>query len=156
MRDTERSRDTHRERSRLHAGSPTQDSIPGLHDHARGLKAVLNCWATPAALEYNLCTINCIHVKHTAQWVQTHCGGCLCYPQMTSEPLCCFFLKPGFMHPRLIFVTADQLAFSRVLCKWTIQYAHFCSWLLPLELMIFRFICTSFLYGWMIFCCEDI
>ena len=36
MRDTQRekSRDTGRGRSRLHAGSPTRDSIPGLQDHA--------------------------------------------------------------------------------------------------------------------------
>ena len=33
MRDTERGRDTGRGRSRLHAGSPTQDSIPGPGDH---------------------------------------------------------------------------------------------------------------------------
>ena len=36
MRDTERSRDTGRGRSRLHAGSPVWDSIPGLQDHAEG------------------------------------------------------------------------------------------------------------------------
>ena len=34
MRDTERGRDTGRGRSRLHAGSPMWDSIPGLQDHA--------------------------------------------------------------------------------------------------------------------------
>ena len=33
---TERGRDTGRGRSRLHAGSPTWDSIPGLQDHTRG------------------------------------------------------------------------------------------------------------------------
>ena len=36
MRDTERSRDTGRGRSRLHAGSPMWDSIPGLQDHTLG------------------------------------------------------------------------------------------------------------------------
>ena len=36
MRDTERDRDTGRERSRLHAGSPTWDLIQGLQDHALG------------------------------------------------------------------------------------------------------------------------
>ena len=45
MRDTERegehSRDTGRGRSRLPAGSPTWDSIPGLQDHALGGKMVL-------------------------------------------------------------------------------------------------------------------
>uniref|UniRef100_A0A8C0LQD3 Nucleolar and spindle associated protein 1 n=1 Tax=Canis lupus dingo TaxID=286419 RepID=A0A8C0LQD3_CANLU len=30
-------------RSRLHAGSPMWDSIPGLQDHALGPKAALNC-----------------------------------------------------------------------------------------------------------------
>ena len=34
MRHTERGRDTDRGRSRLHAGSLTRDSIPGLQDHA--------------------------------------------------------------------------------------------------------------------------
>ena len=32
-RHRERGRDTGRRRSRLHAGSPTRDSIPGLQDH---------------------------------------------------------------------------------------------------------------------------
>ena len=38
MRDTERTRgrDIGRGRSRLHAGSPMWDSIPGLQDHALG------------------------------------------------------------------------------------------------------------------------
>ena len=35
-RCTERGRDTGGGRSRLHTGSPTQDSIPGLQDHAPG------------------------------------------------------------------------------------------------------------------------
>ena len=48
MRDTERERerekgrDTGRGRSRLHAGSPMWDSIPGLQDHDLGLREVLN------------------------------------------------------------------------------------------------------------------
>ena len=36
MRGAERGRDPGRERSRLHAGSPMGDSIPGLWDHALG------------------------------------------------------------------------------------------------------------------------
>ena len=36
MIDTERGRDTGRGRSRLHAGSPMRDSIPGPQDHALG------------------------------------------------------------------------------------------------------------------------
>ena len=44
MRDTqrERGRDTGRGRSRLHAGSTTQDSIPGLQDRAPGQRQALN------------------------------------------------------------------------------------------------------------------
>ena len=44
MRDTkrERGRDTGRERSRLHAGSPMWDLIPGLQDHAPGQRQALN------------------------------------------------------------------------------------------------------------------
>ena len=34
--ERERDRDTSRGRSRLHAGSPTWDSIPGLQDHTPG------------------------------------------------------------------------------------------------------------------------
>ena len=34
QRERERGRDTGRGRSRLHAGSPMWDSIPGLQDHA--------------------------------------------------------------------------------------------------------------------------
>ena len=41
--ERERGRDTGRGRSRLHAGSPTWDSIPGLQDHALGQRQVLNC-----------------------------------------------------------------------------------------------------------------
>ena len=41
MRDTERERgrDTGRGRSRLHAGSPMWDSIPGFQDHPLGQTA---------------------------------------------------------------------------------------------------------------------
>ena len=49
MTDTERGRDTGRGRSRLHAGTPTWDSIQGLQDHTPGLKVALNRWATGAA-----------------------------------------------------------------------------------------------------------
>ena len=48
MRDIERERgrDTGRGRSRLHAGSPMWDSIPGLQNHALGRRQALNHWAT--------------------------------------------------------------------------------------------------------------
>ena len=42
MRERERGGDTGRGRSRLHAGSPTWDSIPGLQDHALEPTAALN------------------------------------------------------------------------------------------------------------------
>ena len=41
-RERERGRDTGRRRSRLHAGSPMRDSIPGLQDHALGQRQALN------------------------------------------------------------------------------------------------------------------
>ena len=41
-RDRERGRDMGRGRSRLHAGSPTRDSTPGLQDHTPGVKVALN------------------------------------------------------------------------------------------------------------------
>ena len=41
-RERERGRDTGRGRSRLHAGSPTRDLIPGLQDRALGQRQVLN------------------------------------------------------------------------------------------------------------------
>ena len=42
-RERERGRDTGRGRSRLHAGSPMRDSIPGLQDHALSRRQMLNC-----------------------------------------------------------------------------------------------------------------
>ena len=41
-RHTERGRDTGRGRSRLHAGSPMQDSIPGPRDHALSQRQMLS------------------------------------------------------------------------------------------------------------------
>ena len=52
MRDRERGRDTGRGRSRLHAGSPTWDSIPGLQDHALGRRQAPNRWPTQASQKY--------------------------------------------------------------------------------------------------------
>ena len=51
MRDTqgERGRDTGRGRSRLHAGSPRQDSIPGPWGHGLGRRQMLNRAATRAS-----------------------------------------------------------------------------------------------------------
>ena len=49
MRDRERGRDIGRGRSRLHAGSPTQDSIPGLQDHALSRRQTLNHCTTQAS-----------------------------------------------------------------------------------------------------------
>ena len=49
-RERERSRDTGRGRRRLHAGSPTWDSIPGLQDHALGQRQVPNRCATQGSL----------------------------------------------------------------------------------------------------------
>ena len=45
VRERER-QSTGRGRSRLHAGSPMWDSIPGLQDHALGRRQALNHWAT--------------------------------------------------------------------------------------------------------------
>ena len=46
-------RDTGRGRSRLHAGSPTWDSIPGLQDHALGQRQAPNRCATQGS-QYDL------------------------------------------------------------------------------------------------------
>ena len=54
MRDTERGRDIGRGRSRLHAGSPTWDSIPGLQVHAPGQRQALNRWATQGSPQFKL------------------------------------------------------------------------------------------------------
>ena len=42
MKETETGRDTGRGRSRLHAGSPTRDLIPGPPGHGRGPREMLN------------------------------------------------------------------------------------------------------------------
>ena len=47
----ERGRDTGRGRSRLHAGSPTWDSIPGLQDQALGHPGVPSCLFKPHQLK---------------------------------------------------------------------------------------------------------
>ena len=58
MRDTqrERGRDTGRGRSRLPAGSPTGDSIPGLQDHDLSQRQMLNYRATqvPQVCQFQL------------------------------------------------------------------------------------------------------
>ena len=46
----DRGRDTGRGRSRLHAGSPMWDSIPGLQDHTLGQRQAPNHWATQGSL----------------------------------------------------------------------------------------------------------
>ena len=54
-----RGRDTGRGRSRLHAGSPMCDSIPGLQDHTLGQRQAPNCWVTqgsPGSVESLYCT----------------------------------------------------------------------------------------------------
>ena len=45
-----RGRDIGRGRSRLHAGSPMWDPVPGLRDHALSRRQALNRWATQASL----------------------------------------------------------------------------------------------------------
>ena len=51
IQDTERGRNTGRgRRSRLHAGSPMWDSIPGLQDHTLSQRQMHNRWATQASL----------------------------------------------------------------------------------------------------------
>ena len=56
MRDTERKRergrDRDRERSRLHAGSPTWDSMLGPQDHGLSQRQMLNRWATQASPQF--------------------------------------------------------------------------------------------------------
>ena len=42
QRERERGRDTSRGRSRLHAGSPMWDSIPGVRDHSLSQRQMLN------------------------------------------------------------------------------------------------------------------
>ena len=77
----ERGRDTGRERSRLHAGSPIWDSIPGLQDHAPGQRQVLKSLSHPgipkpeylsSANNFNLWykSFNLlIFTNHCTQWV---------------------------------------------------------------------------------------
>ena len=45
-KERERGRDTGRGRSRLHAGSPMWDLIPGPQDHTLGWRQALNRWAS--------------------------------------------------------------------------------------------------------------
>ena len=56
MRNTER--DTGRGTGRLHAGSPTWDSILGIRDHAWSQRQTLNRWATQVSPSSYLAQIN--------------------------------------------------------------------------------------------------
>ena len=49
-KEIERGRDIGRGRSRLHAGSPMWDLIPGLQDRALGQRQAPNCCATQGSL----------------------------------------------------------------------------------------------------------
>ena len=51
---TQRDRNTGRGRGRLHAGSPTWDSIPGFQDHDLGQRQAPNHWGTWAAHGHTL------------------------------------------------------------------------------------------------------
>ena len=53
-RQRERERGRGGGRSRLHAGSPMRDSIPGLQDHALGQRQAPNHCATQGSLRANL------------------------------------------------------------------------------------------------------
>ena len=61
MRDTERSRDPGRGRSRLPVGSPTRDSIPGAQNHTLNRKQRLNHCRGPRAEVYILCLFPDLH-----------------------------------------------------------------------------------------------
>ena len=71
-RDTHRGRDIGRGRSRLHAGSPMRDLIPGLQDHCQ--RQMLNHWATQASLGSSLtnkysCLVGIKHpTRHWENW----------------------------------------------------------------------------------------
>ena len=90
-REREKGRDTGRGRSRIHAGSPTRDLIPGLQDHAPCQQQALNRWATQGSLLLlflnffntfvdNLCLLNgtLIHLLFIfilfLSYLYTHCG----------------------------------------------------------------------------------
>ena len=62
-RHRERGRDTGRGRSRLPAGSPMWDSIPGPWGHALGQRQTLNHWATQASLPPT-CLECSVHSRH--------------------------------------------------------------------------------------------
>ena len=72
MRDTWRERQRHRQRrSRLRAGSPTWDSIPGLQDRALGQRQALNHCATQGSLDFFFLKLF-IHDRHTERERQRH------------------------------------------------------------------------------------
>ena len=76
MRNTQREREAQRHRqswrSRLHAGSPIRDSIPGLQDQALGRRQTFNCRATQVSLP--LLFLIYVHqnsLTEIADWVYT-------------------------------------------------------------------------------------
>ena len=72
-RERERSRDTGGGRRRLHAGSPTWDSIPGLRDRALGQRQVPNHWATQGSPTCSFCSPTyCFCFCCLCFWCQIH------------------------------------------------------------------------------------
>ena len=95
QRRRERGRDTGRGRSRLHAGSPMWDPIPGLQDHTLGQRQMFNHWATQAShgswvlksFFFVCCTFSSALLKagsmsickHIDPYLAQKCaGGCAC------------------------------------------------------------------------------
>ena len=104
MRDTERERgrDTGRGRSRLHAGSPTLNSIPGLQDHTLGWRQTLNCWATQASLFFIFWYCVWTPFPHPHPWILSckfHS-----YKPFMSKFFNLHWAQAAFMSPTLVFI----------------------------------------------------
>ena len=93
MRDTKRVRDIGRGRSRLPVGSPMQNSIPGLWDHALSPRQMLNHWATQVP------------------WYMPFLTMCLCLlspPTITEIPYAKYFKKRFQAWSQFSFVKLDK------------------------------------------------
>ena len=91
----ERGRDTGRGRSKLHAGSPMWDSIPGLQDHTLGWRQVLNHQVTQASFSIRFLT--CLRDIGVGSWCGLAPGGWILIPNEYVTPISPSFLVYYFI-----------------------------------------------------------
>ena len=111
QRERGRGRDTDRGRSRLHAGSLSRDSIPGLQNCTLGQRQALNCWATQGSRKELL-----ISILWTNNWNNCELANPLLYIFWQA-----FILVPqetgNYTHNHINYSFYHQLLFRDTICQ---------------------------------------